>query len=50
MQADKHDELYQLSQKLNLPISTIVGRFIKCALEDSGAEVDAICKFIRAFL
>jgi len=49
-QAGKHDELHELSRKLSLPISTIQGRFIKCALEDSSAEVEAICKFIKAFL
>ena len=49
-QAEKHDELYELSRKLNLPSSTAVGRFIKCGLEDSSVEVEAICKFIRAFL
>lgn len=48
--ADKHNELYELSTKLSLPLNTIEGRFIKCALEDSAAEVEAICKFIRAFL
>lgn len=48
--ADKHAELYVLSQKFNLPIATIEGRFIKCALEKSQAEVDQITKFIKAFL
>jgi predicted ATPase len=48
--ADKHDELYELSKKLSLPISTVKGRFIKCALEDSLAEVESICKFLQGFL
>jgi hypothetical protein len=48
--ADKHDELYVLSQKLNLPVATIEGRFIKCALEKSEAEVEEIRQFINGFL
>ena len=48
--AERHNELYELSKKLSLSLNTIEGRFIKCALEDSAAEVEAICKLIRAFL
>ncbi|MGP8202143.1 MAG: hypothetical protein ACLQU4_21900 [Limisphaerales bacterium] len=50
MPAKKYKEIYVLSQKFNLPSATIEGRFIKAALAKSEAEVDAITKFIRAFL
>jgi hypothetical protein len=48
--ADKHDELHALATKLNLPISTIESRFIKCALDASEEEVDRIIAFIKGFL
>lgn len=47
---DKHRELQTLSEKLNLPRSTIEGRFIHCALEKSAAEVEKLIRFIRGFI
>lgn len=48
--SEQHDELYLLSNKLNLPVSTIEGSFIKGALEKSKGEVETIVRFVTEFL